>query len=240
MMLFNLWFVIPIFIPLMIAGQPRPEFSPGRPGMTETSSVVQRGLFQFEAGINKDQGESGNLLFRTGISDGLEIRLAIKHLIENNVTVQQLTGGSLFRIMNQDGFLPQSAILTTFTFPDLNQVSFKTGEYTIIGAFSHSLIANLSIDWNLGSIFYGSNNLPAEAIYTLAIGYSLSDKVGIFVEVYESSPISELNRPAPAFDYGITYLLFDKIQVDISSGFSLSQNAKDQFLDMGITFGILE
>lgn len=236
----NLRFVIFVFIPIMIAGQQRPEFSPGRPGMTETSSVVDKGLFQFEAGISKDQGGSSNLVFRTGIGDGLEIRLSIIHLIENNVSVQQLTGGSLFRIMNQDGFLPQFAILTTFTFSDLNQVSFKTGEYTIIGAFSHSLTANLSIDWNLGSIFNGSNNKPTEAIYTLAIGYSLPDKLGIFVELYEASPISELNRLAPAYDYGITYLLFDKIQVDLSSGYGVSQNARDQFLDIGITFGILE
>lgn len=237
-MSFNIRFLIFLLIPLMMEGQSGPEFSPGRPGMTETSSVIQKGLFQFEAGLSKAKGKSGNLLFRTGVGDGLEIRLALEHSFKNNVSAQQLTGGSLFRIITQDGLIPQFAILTTFTFPDLNEVSFETGECMIIGAFSYSLTEDLSFDWNLGTALYGSNNIPTEAIYTSAIGYGLSDKLGIFVELYGASHVSELNRTTPAFDYGITYLLLDGIQVDLSSGYGISLNSEDRFLDIGITFRV--
>lgn len=237
-MVFKIKILMVMLIPLTITSQSVPEFSPGRPGMSETSNVIHKGFYQIEIGLNKSLERSGNFLFRTGIFDGFEIRLALDHSFDNNFSTQGLTGGSLFQIFDQDGLIPQVALLTTLTFPDLDNVSIQTGKLTIIGSFSHSLSDKYSFDWNLGTIFYGSEKNPNDIIYTSAIGYGLSKKIGIFVELYGVSPLFEFSRLNPALDYGITYLLLDWIQMDISSGYGLINNSDSRFFDIGLAFRV--
>src|ERR1700760_1618907 len=54
--------------------------NPDRPGIADGSAVVGRGLFQIEAGLERDHGSDGRslstpLLFRYGVSKALELRV---------------------------------------------------------------------------------------------------------------------------------------------------------------------
>jgi hypothetical protein len=61
---------------------------------------------------------------------------------------------------------------------------------------------------------------------------SLQDKLGAFLEFYGSWP--ELGASTHAVNYGLTYLILDDLQLDISSG-GLVDEATDYFIGLGIS-----
>ncbi|MCB0431613.1 MAG: transporter, partial [Mangrovimonas sp.] len=68
--------------------------------------------------------------------------------------------------------------------------------------------------------------------YSLAFGFSVSEKIGAYVEPYGS--YLEGGTYESNFDGGVTYLLKKNIQLDVSYGFGINQNMN--YFSLGLSW----
>ena len=71
--------------------------------------------------------------------------------------------------------------------------------------------------------------------YTVVLGMGLSERAGLFVEVFGDIPFNAPGGPRNSFDGGLTFLIRDNLQIDGSAGVGLSDSADDWSVGLGIT-----
>jgi len=227
-----------------------------RPDQTESSALMPKRFLQVETGALYETLELNNIksktttfnttLLRYGLLDNLELRVGFS----NSEVKQEFNGNNLsgvasgfsplsigvkIGVAEEKGFLPEIAFLSHINFPFLASQDFKTKSTSIDFRFSfaHTLSEKSSLGYNIG-MFWDGDITTANYIYTIAYGYSISDKVGTFLEIYGDLPEdSHFNH---LWDAGFTYLINDNIQLDISGGTGLTQNVQDLHLSAGISF----
>ena len=234
--------------------------STDRPDQTEASNLVPKNFLQVETGAFYESLEVNNLknkattfnttLLRYGLLDNLELRVGFGFTEINSEFSgiklnDKLSGfsplliGVKIGITEEKGLLPEIAFIGHVNFHSLASQDYKTKSTSSDFRFSfeHTLSEKSSLGYNLGMAWDG-NITTAIYIYTLAYGYSFTDKIGGFVELYgdmyEDSNFDHL------WDAGFTYLLNDNIQLDISGGTGITKNTQDLFLSTGISFRIPE
>lgn len=99
----------------------------------------------------------------------------------------------------------------------------------------HTLSNKVSISYNLGSEWNGFTPEPT-FIYTLATGYSISEKIGTYIEVFGFAPQNQKSNHN--FDGGFTYFLSNDMMVDVSGGIGLTKNAPKHYYAIGFSFRI--
>jgi hypothetical protein len=70
--------------------------------------------------------------------------------------------------------------------------------------------------------------------YTLALGYSITDKLSAYVEPYGF--LTNNGDELHLINGGFTYLINDDFQVDLTGGFGLNEAAPDNFVNCGASF----
>ena len=233
-------------------GQQKPEIVTDRPDQTEASTLVPKGGLQIETGFvyEKDVNESittknityATSLFKYGVNDYFELRLITEFLgsetqvDKETASVQgfgPLAVGVKIKLADEKGFWPQAALI--------GHLNLKSGaaqfepEYTA-GDFrftlAHTLSDRLSLSYNIGAEWDGES--PAAAfLYTLSLGYPVTERVGAYIECYSFFP--EEGKADNRFDGGLTFKFSPVVQWDISGGIGLSKNAPDYFLSTGLS-----
>jgi hypothetical protein len=94
----------------------------------------------------------------------------------------------------------------------------------------HGLSDRVSLGYNLGAEWDGETADPI-FIYTLTTGFSLTEKIGAYTELYGFAP--QHARADHRADLGFTFLLKQNMMFDISGGFGLSPNAPDYYFSVG-------
>ncbi len=232
--------------------------STDRPDQTEASNVVPKNFLQIETGAFYETLEVNELkskamtfnttLLRYGLLDNLELRLGfdfteIKGEFRGVDLNDRLSGfsplllGVKIGITEEKGALPEIAFIGHVNVPGFASNDFKTKSTGTDFRFSlsHTLSERSSLGYNIGMAWDGDIT-TANYIYTLAYGYSISDKVGAYVELYGELP--EDSSFSHLWDAGFTYLINDNIQLDISGGTGITQNVQDLFLSAGISVRI--
>jgi len=74
----------------------------------------------------------------------------------------------------------------------------------------------------------------ANGVYSVVLGYSIKDHIGVFGESYGNFP-EENNKADIRFDTGITYFVLDNIQFDLSGGIGLNEAAPNIFIGAGFS-----
>ncbi|MFP4844686.1 transporter [Winogradskyella sp. PE311] len=230
-----------------------------RPDATEASSTVGKGVLQLETGGLYETFEANNIksesytyntmLVRYGILDNLELRLGW-NFVEG---VTKLNGNKLDNVASglsplllgvkidiaeeKDG-MPEIALIghvfplfsaSTDFRPETTGVDFRF-------SLSHTLGEKSSLGYNIGAQ-WGDDSPEAAAIYTVAYGYSLSDKFGFYAELYGDFP--EDNSANHYWDAGFTYLASNNLQFDIYGGTSITEG-QDLLLGMGLSYRMLK
>jgi len=227
-----------------------------RPDQTESSALVPKRFLQVEIGTFYETLELNNIksktttfnttLLRYGLLDNLELRVGlsnseIKHEFQGNIVNSKESGfsplaiGVKIGVTEEKGVLPEIAFLSHINFPFLASQDFKTKSTGIDFRFSfaHTLNEKSSVGYNLGMAWDGEIT-TANYVYTIAYGYSISNKIGAFIEIYGDLPEdSHFNH---FWDTGLTYLVSDTIQLDVSGGTGLSKNTQDLYVSTGISF----
>lgn len=228
-----------------------------RPDATEASSTVGKGVLQFETGGLYEAFEDNNIksenytyntmLIRYGILDNLELRLGwdfVEGVTKVNGSklddvmsgLSPLLLGLKIDIAEENGAMPEIAIIG-HVFPILSASADYRPEYTGVDfrlSLSHTLSEKSSLGYNIGAQ-WGDDSAEAAAIYTLAYGYSITDKFGMYAELYGDLP--EDSTANHYWDAGFTYLVSNDLQLDTYFGTSITEG-QDFLLGLGLSYRI--
>ncbi len=228
-----------------------------RPDATEASSTVGENVLQIEIGGLYESFEKNNIqsesytfnttLIRYGILDNLELRLGWDFVEEvtkvngnklDNITsgFSTLLLGVKIDVAEENGAMPEIAVIG-HVFPVFSASEDYRPETTGVDfrfSFAHTLSEKSSLGYNLGAE-WGNDSPEAAAIYTLAYGYSLSDRFGIFAEIYGDLP--EDSSANHYLDAGLTYLVCNDLQLDAYAGTSFTEG-QDILVGLGLSYRV--
>ena len=228
-----------------------------RPDATEASSTVGKGVLQIETGAFYTSFEENGIeeevigynttLVRYGVLDNIEFRLGwnfeegrttVDGMRLDNVTsgLSPLLAGMKLDIAEENGLLPEMALIGHIFLPFTASSDYRPETTGVDFRFSlsHTLSERSSIGYNIGAQ-WGDDSSEAAYIYTLAYGYSITDKFGLYAEVYGDFP--EDSRANHFWDAGLTYLLSDDIQLDATVGSGVNKG-QDLLLSAGVSYRI--
>ena len=189
------------------------QISTDRPDQTEGTHVLKNGDFQIESGwtFNSDGGSLNNLL-RIGTFKGIELRFST-NLISGHEdmtglfpSLDNLEFGAKFKILDKKETLTKISFLSHLSLS--TEYSDKSGGLLNRILVSHELSESFELAYNLGysKYFEQDNGL---LVYSLVVAKSFGN-LGAFVEIFGDSYSN--------WDLGITYLIKDNLQADISYG----------------------
>lgn len=193
------------------------------------------------------------LLVRVGLLDGVELRVGGSWIAQNfdprndcrkdifplppcNYYTDLSGFGDIFiggkaRLLKGDGLSPQVALLAHLTLPvGANGIAPEVIVPDIRLAVAHDLSETFSLGYNIGGAW---EDEELTGLYTVALGLSLTDAFGCFFELYGNGPWEE--NPEHSFDSGLTWLVTNNVQLDLSSGIGLTTEAEDLFLGAGLS-----
>ncbi len=220
-----------------------------RPDQTETPSIVPKGMFQAETGFTFQKNDANSktntlpsTLWKYGVNENFELRLITEFTSEtlNKQTTSGLNPiliGCKIKMFEEKGFWPKTSFIGHVLIPNAASSNFKTDycapEFRFV--MQHTLSEKISFSYNLGAEWDGFLPEPT-FIYTIASGYSFTDKLGAYVEVFGFAPQYETANHS--FDGGFTYLINNNFMVDLSSEVGITDNAPKHYVAVGFSFRI--
>jgi Putative MetA-pathway of phenol degradation len=228
-------------------GQDLPTIQTDRPDQTECPFITPINYFQFENGfsyeeidVNSSEIVTPTILTRFGINDHFELRLITEYIIDKNYLgtasgINPILIGFKTRLFQQKGIVPLTSFIGHISIPKVTSTKFKTIYYAPQFRFTmqHTISVKQSLSYNIGSEWDGDTAEPT-FIYTLTTGYSFSEKIGSYLELYGFVP--QFEKPDHRFDAGLTYLFNPNHQFDISGGIGLSEKSSRYFISVGYSF----
>jgi len=191
-------------------------------------------------GISERQTLAPSTLFRYGITNGIEIRVVSQfESIKNRNTSEKENGisdleiGTKFQIFQRENVNTEVAFLSHLILPtgakDVTIDNFGTINKLSI---SHTISEKVGIGYNVGYDYFGRGK--GDFTYSLAMAIGLTPKLGIYLEPYGG--IIELDNHEANFDAGITYLIKDDFQLDVSFGTGINHNMN--YISAGMSVNI--
>ncbi|WP_224997704.1 transporter [Cesiribacter sp. SM1] len=221
-----------------------------RPDQTESAFLVPVRTLQLETEVkmnweNRSRStlDYNSTLLRIGLARFAELRLTQQlqrqHIdVENGEIVRDglgpLTVGTKILLWNEKALRPQAAVILDYVLPTGSEVlrEGETSQYLVRGLFSHSLTDKVGLGYNIGGAYMGRNKFIV--VYTLAVSRELTDKLGAYVEVFgEKENSDDVSLSA---DGGFTYLVLYNLQLDLSGGFGLTEEAENGYVSAGISW----
>ena len=209
-----------------------------RPSQTDSPLVIDKGYIQIETGISVEEIQSDiNSLVRIGVFDGFELRINSNYIINDEISFQKKSSfndfeiGSKFRILENDEKNTNIGFLTYLSIPTAPEV-FSYNEYGFLNKllFSHNLTYDSEIAYNIG--YNKFSNYDGLFTYSLIYGKSL----GSFSTFFELFGNSSSNNSNLNFDSGLTYIIDNDRQLDLSIGKGLNNDLF--FVNLGFSFRI--
>lgn len=244
------------FIPLAIYfgstadnlfGQSLSAIQLDRPDQTECPFITPYKYIQIENGLtyetfdfNQKTLNYPSTLWKYGVNEKFELRLITELVSEktNEITrkgFSPLTLGFKTSLFEEKNFIPKISFIGHITTSKIGSKEFQTKYISPSFRFTmqHTLSKKISLAYNLGAEWNGEN-AEHSYIYTLTSGFSLTDKIGCYTELYGFIPTE--NKADHRFDCGLTYLINNDFMADISGGFGLTENAPKNYIALGLSY----
>ncbi len=230
-----------------------------RPDATESPNTVGQGVIQIETGgfytsfedmiegntVKEEVLGYNTTLVRIGVLDNVELRLGW-NFEEGRTTVNgtrlmdvtsgfsPLLAGAKINITQENGWLPTIGLLGHLYLPVSAGEDYKpdTTGADFRFSFAHTLSENSSLSYNLGAQ-WGDDSPEVAYVYTLSYGLSISDRFGLYAELYGDLP--ENNSANHFWDAGVTYLVCADLQLDATVGTSITEG-QDLLLSAGFSY----
>lgn len=221
------------------------QITTDRPDQTESSATVERGDLQIESGILIGfEGDAFNStrqllaptnLFRYGVTDLFEIRIVSQYetlkLQEFKTQgISDLQVGTKIQLFQDENANTEVAFLSHIVLPsgarELTVDRFGTINKLSV---SHGLGENLGLGYNIGYDYFEGRG---DFTYSIALGISVNDRVGLYIEPYGA--FVELEEHVANFDAGFTYLVNENLQLDYSFGVGI--NHRMNYNSVGISW----
>ena len=218
-----------------------------RPDQTECPFLTPEKYLQVETGFLYEKITDGvestshpSILWKYGLNSRMELRMItalvnVKTDAGSTTGIPPITFGFKTSLIEEKGIVPKISFLGHFTTTTLGskdfQASYAAPEFRF--SFNHTLCEKMTLSYNLGAEWNGET--PEHTyVYTLTTGYSITDKLGCFAEVYGFLP-ADLEADHRV-DAGVTYLINNDWIIDVSGGIGLSETSPDYFIGAGISF----
>lgn len=247
-----------LFMNLFAGAQTTSELITDRPDQTESSSAVPLKSLQIETGfllenksielLHHKSFAFNSTLLRYGLFQNFELRLGLEFLgdhykMKHQDSVSKISGfsplytGFKVKIIDEDGLKPEIAILGGLTLPFTAKKGYKPSHVSadMRLSFSHTLSDRFSLGYNLGAEWDGESAGPLY-FYSLALGIGLTNNLSMFAESF--GLLNPNGEPENMLDTGFTYLVFNNLQLDLSAGIGLNDQAIDNFISFGLTLRI--
>jgi hypothetical protein len=228
-------------------GQSLPAIQLDRPDQTECPFITPKKYIQIENGFTFetfDQSQTSisypSTLWKYGVNEKFELRLITELVSEKtigntNTGFLPITIGFKTSLFEEKGFIPKTSFIGHVTTSNIGSKEFHTKYIAPSFRFTmqHTLTNKISLAYNLG-VEWNGENAEHNYIYTLTTGFSLTDKIGCYIELYGFLPAE--NKADHRFDCGLTYLINNDFMADISGGFGLTENAPKNYISLGLSY----
>ncbi len=221
-----------------------------RPDQTESSRTIPLRSFQVESGVLFSNSENGSIkqvlipstLLRYGLTKHVELRfvqqfesLKIKANSQKEFGISDIEIGTKIQLFREELITTEIAFLSHLILPTGSDAltADKFGTVNKL-AISHELNHRLGLGYNLGYDYLGVGK--GDFTYSAALGVGLGEKFGTYLELY--GEYEGFSRWGSNFDSGLTYLLKNNLQFDISLGFGLSH--KMHYFTLGCSWNIIK
>ena len=193
---------------------------------TDSPYVIKTRHIQVEVGVSLEEIQSRiNSLVRIGILNGVELRINSNYIINDEISFQNKSSfgdfelGSKFTILDKDNVNTNISFLTYLSIPTAQEV-FSNNEYGFLNKLlvSHNLTSDSQVGYNIG--YNKFTNYDGLYVYSLLYSKKLSS-FSIFFELFGNSNSHISNS---YFDSGITYLIDNDKQLDLSIGKGLDND----------------
>ena len=245
-------------LPVIGHAQTPGELVTDRPDQTESPVAVAPGFVQLELGWSYIEAGPLQLhnvpgtLARVGVVRGWEARLGFAgwrrlELGETEVTqgVGPLGVGFKGELLRGEGLRPAVALLGELLLPTATEGLGPTRvDPSLRVAVGHELSQVVSLSYNVGVAWLserresGAERTLTQGIYTLSVGFGLGERVGAFAEAFGTVPLSQSAVAAHALDGGFTVLALPNLQLDLSAGVGLDDDADDWFVGAGVSLRV--
>ncbi len=207
----------------------------GRPGQAIGTYCVGAGVLQLQQGFTYQRQSVGvarindftnNNVVRYGLTRDFEVSAVVSFRQNRSDIVQNPTGnpsvitglsgtqiGFRYNVTDESENVPSIAIQTRFLLRAQSEEFRRanTGATTILAA-GKGITDNLALTSNLGFTHSG-NAAGINPFYSLVVGYSIAQKVEVFVEGYGTFNEFDLN-----VDGGFGYFIRPDLKLDIFGG----------------------
>ena len=252
-----------IAIPTAIFSAEIPELTTDRPDQTESSVTILPGFVQIETGVTHSSAgdhsvtELPGTLVRIGVTDRIELRIGTEGWIIDDELDTRGFGdsevGVKLGLFEENGWIPKSSLLAGFCIPTA-KTAFEGKRFdpklkcscrhtSVRWTGSNTITDRLSSGYNLGVGWEcekegGHRHMLAYLPYSVAFGYGVTDRLGVFGEFFGSIPVNPGGKPSNLIDAGFTFLVLDNFQLDLAGGAGLSDAAEDWFVGAGASYRI--
>ena len=226
-----------VLLTLLISSIINGQIITDRPDQTEASVVLPKNILQIESGFSVDQTNTFNNLFRFGLSESVEIRLNTNYIFMDSKEGVNIPSpkfgdielGTKIQLFSSEKHTTTVAFLSHISIPTASKYYTNDGWGTLNRILiSHDLSQTLSIGYNLGynKVF----RAPGTFIYTLALAKSIGSW-GVYAELFGENSKKESPN---SYDLGLTYLIMENIQFDVSLGKGF--NNKMDYFALGVSW----
>jgi hypothetical protein len=224
------------------------SFSANRPGQVINPDIVPAGNFMIETGFQygKNLGSRNYLLpvtsVRYGLNGNIEISLNACNIYEVDKELFGLTSyniGSKIAICEQKNLLPKITFVAAYILPFAGVESLRpenSGGLMQL-AVSHTVGDRCTVYSNLGATWNGNDPFPVYN-YVVSIYVSPIKNLWAFAELYGLAP--EKGTGNTSSDMGLSYLVADNVQIDLSFGMDLADPGNNHFVQIGAAFQIVK
>jgi len=202
-----------------------------RPNVTDAVGVIAPGTFQVEAGFlysSDNYYDTPNLSLKYGLTDFLEVRVLTTHKIydpqldgtgSGNISgLTPLTVSPKLKLTEQNGWIPKSAIVNSFVFPNTGSQEFDIPEFQagITGLFEYTW-GNITWTNSFGKTYTVENS---GMLLTTVLGTGFTDQLGGFIEFYGN--VGAQFKNSYNLDAGLTYIINNNLQIDVIYGHGIT------------------
>ncbi len=245
-----------MMLPMMVLAQEGVGFTADRPGASTGPDVLPLHRVQWETGVgfsrtfDSEAFTLNNTLLRYGLTNFAELRLGFdilnlrqRHTEDSKYGVSALTIGSKIKMLEGAGLMPSVSALIEMACPHIGSRDFVPDHLapSLYLLVNHDVADWLGIGYSAGAEWGGSDPAPA-AFWALTLSFAPVDKLGLFVESYNryyqtKDPL--LNSKGDySVDFGVTYMVHPKVQLDVAADLNLQQPDKYYAVSAGVAWQI--
>jgi Putative MetA-pathway of phenol degradation len=218
-----------------------------RPDQTECPFITPVGFIQAENGLSYENIDKDNksitlptILWKYGINKNVELRLiteanTLKYYGNKASGFVPTIIGFKVSVSEEKGIIPATGFIGHLAIPNAASTKFKASYYAPSFRFNmqHTLSKDFTLAYNLGAEWDGETPEPT-FIYTLTTGFSITEKLGAYIELYGFAPQND--KADHRADGGFTYLITNDVMVDISGGFGITKESPKNYFALGFSY----